>query len=165
MAGSPRTSSASPATCTVTRCPRASAFGARSDDDGLGEAVRVARDQIERLLSGVEAREAEQIFDEALHARGVARDDVHELALLVERRVAVGERFHVAADGGQRRAELVRDVGDEITSDLVCAPQVGDVVQDQHRANRRTWHCLAPHCSCQWCLTPREGPSRPRPGR
>ena len=56
--------------------------------------------------------------------------------------VAVGERLDVAADRGQRRAQLVRDVGDEVAADLIGAPQLGDVVQHQddavrHRAGRR----------------------------
>ena len=46
----------------------------------------------------------------------------------------VEQRFDVAADRGQRRPQLVRDVGDEIAADLIGAPQVGDVVQHEHGA-------------------------------
>ena len=46
----------------------------------------------------------------------------------------VDERFGVALDRGQRRAQLVRHVGDEIAADLIGAPQIGDVVQHQHGA-------------------------------
>ena len=46
----------------------------------------------------------------------------------------VDERFGVALDGGERRAQLVRDVGDEVAADLIGAPQIGDVVQHEHRA-------------------------------
>ena len=49
-------------------------------------------------------------------------------------RLVVEQRFDVAADRRQRRAQLVRDVGDEVAADLIGAPQVGDVVQHQHRA-------------------------------
>ena len=50
--------------------------------------------------------------------------------------VVFGQRLDVAADGGQRRAQLVRDVGDEVAADLIGAPQVGDVVQHEHGAVR-----------------------------
>ena len=45
---------------------------------------------------------------------------------------SVEQRLDVAADRGQRRAQLVRDVGDEVAPDLIGAPQIGDVVQDEH---------------------------------
>ena len=50
--------------------------------------------------------------------------------------VALRQRLDVAADRGQRRAQLVRDVGDEVAADLIGAPQVGDVVQHEHGAVR-----------------------------
>jgi hypothetical protein len=62
----------------------------------------------------------------------VPRDDLEEPPALL--RVRVGERFHVAANGGQRRAQLVRDVGNEIAPDPVGATKVRDVVQDDDRA-------------------------------
>ena len=46
----------------------------------------------------------------------------------------VAERLDVAADGGERRPQFVRHVGDEVAAHLVGATQVGDVVQDEHRA-------------------------------
>ena len=48
--------------------------------------------------------------------------------------VAVRQRLDVAADRGQRRAQLVRDVGDEVAPDLVGPPQLGDVVQHEDDA-------------------------------
>ena len=46
----------------------------------------------------------------------------------------VGERLDVAPDRGERRPQLVRDVGHEVAAHLVGAPQVGDVVEHQHGA-------------------------------
>ena len=66
----------------------------------------------------------------------MARDDVEEPPALLGARVALRQRFDVAADGGQRRAQLVRDVGDEVAPDLIGAPQVGDVVQHEDGAVR-----------------------------
>ena len=57
-----------------------------------------------------------------------------KLPRLLRIRRLVEQRLDVAADRRQRRAQLVRDVGDEVTADLVGPPQIGDVVQDQHRA-------------------------------
>ena len=50
--------------------------------------------------------------------------------------VVLGQRFDVAADGRQRRAQLVRHVRDEVAADLIGAPQVGDVVQHEDHAVR-----------------------------
>ena len=46
----------------------------------------------------------------------------------------VEQRFDVAANRRERRAQLVRDVGDEVAAHLVGVPQVGDVVQHENRA-------------------------------
>ena len=48
--------------------------------------------------------------------------------------VGIGQRLDVAADRGQRRAKLVRHVGDEVAPDLIGAAQVRDVVQHDDRA-------------------------------
>jgi hypothetical protein len=52
--------------------------------------------------------------------------------LRVRRRVC--QSLDVAADGRERRAQLVRHVGHEVAADLVGAPEVRDVVQHEHRA-------------------------------
>ena len=50
--------------------------------------------------------------------------------------VAFRQGLDVSADRGQRRAELVRHVGDEVAPDPVRTTQVGDVVQHQDGAVR-----------------------------
>ena len=70
------------------------------------EPAQVARRNIERLLAGVEPREAQQVLDEALHPFGVARDDRQETLRFLRGRVSFGERFDVPANGRQRRAQL-----------------------------------------------------------
>ena len=90
---------------------------------------------LERLLAGVEPRQAQQVAHQPLHAQRVAADDLEEparLRRLVGLDRAVEQRLDVAAHGGERRAQLVRDVGDEVAADAIGAAQVGDVVQDQH---------------------------------
>ena len=106
--------------------------------DGAGHVV-------ERLLAGVEPREAQQIAHEPLHAQRVAADDLEEPAHLGRFRApfpgwsvaSIEQRFDVAAHGRERRAQLVRDVGDEVAADAIGAAQVGDVVHDEHGAAPR----------------------------
>ena len=44
------------------------------------------------------------------------------------------QRLGVALDGRERRAQLVRDVGDEVAPDHLQPTQLGDVVQHEHEA-------------------------------
>ena len=95
---------------------------------------------LERLLAGVEPRQAQQVAHQPLHPQRVAADDLEERAARPAASVPcrpVEQRLDVAADGGQRRAQLVRDVGDEVAADPIGAAQVGDVVQDEHGAAPR----------------------------
>ena len=55
----------------------------------------------------------------------------------------VEQGLGVALDGGERRAQLVRDVGDEVAADLVGALEIGDVVEHQDRRRGR-WRRPAP---------------------
>ena len=45
------------------------------------ECAGVAAGRFGQLLAGIEPREPQQVLDQALHARGVAVDDVEEAAL------------------------------------------------------------------------------------
>ena len=95
----------------------------------------VGRRELGDFLPGVEPRQPQQVGDEPFHPRRVAEDDLQELAGLAV--VALLEqRLDVAANRGERRAQFVRDVADEVAAHLVGALQVGDVVQDQHDAAR-----------------------------
>ena len=88
------------------------------------------------FLAGVEPRQPQQVAHQPLHAQRVARDDLEEAPRRGAVGAAVEQRLDVAAHGGQRRAQLVRDVGDEVAADPIGAPQLGDVVQ--HDAPRRS---------------------------
>ena len=62
----------------------------------------------------VEVREEEQVLDEDAHPLGLAADALHRaLEIVGPAGGAAGEELGVGADGGERRAELVRGVGDE----------------------------------------------------
>ena len=97
--------------------------------------VRLRR--LDRLLSRLEARQAQQVAHEPLHAVRLPRDDLEEArGLLRLRRHVVLQRLDVALDRGQRRAQLVRHVGHEVASHAIGVAQVRDVVQDEHGSRR-----------------------------
>ena len=129
---------------TSIRCPRAASAGATSAATASASAARVAGDEIERLLAGVEPRQPQQILDQPLHPLRVPRDDLEEPPPLVLVGVALRQRLDVAADRGQRRAQLVRHVGDEVAADLIRPAQLGDVVQHEDDAVRRRRRPPAP---------------------
>ena len=98
---------------------------------------------LDRLLSGVEPRQAQQVAHQALHPQRVPADDLEEAPdlrgfgpLIALIRALIEQRLDVAADSRERRAQLVRDVGDEVTANAIGAAEIGDVVHDEHRAGR-----------------------------
>ncbi len=66
----------------------------------------------------------------------MARDGLQKPPGFLRVRRVVEQRFDVPAHGGERRAQLVGDVGDEVAPDLIGSVQVGDVVQHQDGAAR-----------------------------
>ena len=100
----------------------------------LKDLLHVAARRLEQLLPRIEPREPQQVLDQPLHARRVPRDDLEELPRAVGVGRLVEQRLDVAADRRERRAQLVRHVGDEVAPDLIGAPQIGDVVQHEHGA-------------------------------
>ena len=89
---------------------------------------------IHGLLAGVEPRQPQQVGDQPLHPRRLPVNDAQKSLPRLFIVGVVNQRFGVALDGGQRRAQFVRDVGDEVAADLIRVLQVGDVVQHKHRA-------------------------------
>ena len=99
------------------------------------QAADRAGDVLAAFLSRVEPRQPQQVAHQSFHAQGVARDDLEEAPRTRRLGAAVEERLDVAADRGERRAQLVRDVGHEVAAHAIGAAQLGDVVQ--HDARRR----------------------------
>ena len=80
-----------------------------------GEPAEVDRREARRDAPGLEAREVQQRVDEPQQPQRAAVGDVDPLALGRGIRVGVGERVAERAEHQrQRRAELVRDVGEEL---------------------------------------------------
>ena len=89
-------------------------------DDAPDDGPEMDRRESGHLLPCIEPRQPQQVGDEPLHARRVAEDDLQELARLTVRAL-LEQRLDVAADRGQRRAQFVRDVADEVAPHLVRA--------------------------------------------
>jgi hypothetical protein len=85
-------------------------------------------------LSGVEAGQSQQVANHALHPYRMPRNRLEKLPRVLGIRGAVQQRLHVPANGRERRAQLVGDIGDEVAPHLICAPEVGDVMQHENGA-------------------------------
>ena len=117
------------ADCSAARCARTS-----SVDDGPKERCDSIGCTLGRFLLRVEPREPEQVADQPLHAPRMAIDHLEEFLPLLRLDRIFHQRFDVSADRGQRRAQLVRDVRDEVAPHAIDPPQIADVVQHEHGA-------------------------------
>ena len=101
------------------RTPRAAAARWRT---------RVSR---ERVLLAFERRQRQQVVDEALHAPRLLRHQLQVARALARLELEVLQRLEEAGDDGQRRLELVRDVGDEVAAHPRDRLELRDVAADQ----------------------------------
>ena len=113
-------------------------------DDPLEQRRDVGGGTVELFLPGVEPRQPQQVLHQPLHAGGVALDDLQEAFARLGVVRVVEQRFRVALDCGERRAQFVGDVGDEIPPDLVGTFQVGDVVEHEDGASAGRHHRREP---------------------
>src|SRR5438477_33506 len=80
-----------------------------------------------RLANLVEPREREELVDEDAHPAGLLLDPAHRLLeLLRVARRPEPERLGVAANGGERGAELVGGVGQEAAEAVLTRLPVGE---------------------------------------
>ena len=86
--------------------------------------------------AGLDPGEVQEIVHQPLHPAGVAEDGAQEHAA----HLAIGregeEGLRVAGDRGERRLELVGDVRHEVPAHRLQAPELGQVVHDEHRPAR-----------------------------
>ena len=85
--------------------------------------------------AGFQFGNGEQIFDEQPEPVGVAVNGLQEPGGdfgVVPR--AVEQRFDVALDEGQRGAEFMADVGDELLAGVFELLEAGEIVEDQNGA-------------------------------
>ena len=110
--------------------------GARVVDGVAGEPaeVDVGADRVAHL---VEARERQQVLDQHAHARRLVLDARHRLlGVLGVARRADAEQLGVAADRRQRRAQLVRGVGEEAAQPVLAGLALGERLARAGRASR-----------------------------
>ena len=80
----------------------------------------------------LDARERQQVVDNGVQPPGLTQDNVEETAGIVRvLQGAVEQGFDIAADGGDRRLQLVADIGDEVLADVLQPVEPGQVVQHQ----------------------------------
>ena len=88
-----------------------------------------------QLRVAVQPREVQQIVHQIAKLPRVPRDGGEKTlgALWILER-AVLKRLDKSGDHGERRAQLVRDVGDELLAQLFVTPRFGDIVRDDDEA-------------------------------
>ena len=101
---------------------------------GKGEAA-----DVHFHLAVVDLAEREQILHDARHAVGLVDDDAEEIGAQLTRQLVSRryDRLGVGLDVGQRRAQLVRDVGHKFSSRLFALSLLGHVVDDDQYAALR----------------------------
>src|SRR5664279_4168374 len=92
---------------------------------------------LQTIFFGLDTRQIEQIAYQLTQPAPIAFDDVEELhgrlRIVVERHA---QRFCRRTNGCDGRAQLVRDVGDEIASYGFESAHFGDVEQDENQRPR-----------------------------
>src|SRR5213075_2240708 len=75
------------------------------------------------------------------HAGRILANYLEELANMIAFGRSVEQGFGVALNGGQWRAQFVRNVGDEIAARLLHALGLGKIAQDSNRSSSRHRRC------------------------
>ena len=94
---------------------------------GIAGELREVDLGVRRVGDLVEPRERQQVLDEHAHARRLVLDPPHRLLDVggLARR-AHPEQLRVAADRGERRAQLVRGVADELAQAILARLALGE---------------------------------------
>ena len=91
------------------------------------------------VVAGFQLGDGQDVVDQARQALGLQHDDAQELVRhlgIVDGAVLQG--LHKAADGRQRRLELVRHVCGEVGAHLLQAADLGDVLHHGQRTHHLT---------------------------
>ena len=121
-------------------------FGGESDGAGLGAVSEVVKDSLDEGvegdfgvvhgdLAGFELREGEEVFDEVGEAVAVFLDFLEEAFLVFGvGGVSVEQGFNATFDHGERGAEFVVDVGDEVFAFVFEEFDLSEVVEEDDDA-------------------------------
>ena len=110
-------------------------LGLEIGENFFHERMQCERVQVQVHPPGFQRGNGEQILDEQVEPFGVALDDFQETLGdfgIVAR--AVEERFNVAFDERERRAEFMADVGDEVFARAFELLEPREIVEDEDRA-------------------------------
>jgi hypothetical protein len=122
---------------TSTASPTVAARGAEREraQDLVRQLRRVHGLQLEPDGAGLDERQIGQVVHEVPHPVGVLPDDIEELhALLAVGEALLDEVLDERLDGRQRRAQLVRDVGDELAPHALERLEPRHVEEEDQRA-------------------------------
>src|SRR3954466_1011892 len=106
-------------------------MSAQRADDLLGDRDRIAALDRDPHLARVQTARPENVVDDAGEPVGFARDHVEQSGALrlLQSYVVALERQGGTVDRGKRRAELVRDGGDEVALQLLDGALVRHVAE------------------------------------
>ena len=101
-----------------------------------GERMQIQRFAPQRRIGPLELGQRQQILDQGLQAHRLVPHHAHErLAVLGVIEPALEQRLGIAAQRGERRAQLVRHIGDEVLPQALQRFAFRQIVQhQQHRA-------------------------------
>ena len=106
----------------VSGTPRRAAAGSACSDGRLDRRAEVVRAEVEEHEAAVELRQLEQVLGEPVEPLDLLAARLEELGARL--RVVAGlllEQLVERAQGGDRRAQLVRDVGQEVAAPVAVA--------------------------------------------
>ena len=92
--------------------------------------------ELHRCQSAFEVGKRNQVVDQPGQAMRLAFDDPQETPLSVGIVNPVQQRFGIAAQGAQRGADLVGQIGDKVGTQAFVGLELGDIVKQQHPGGR-----------------------------
>ena len=128
--------------CSPSICERDAVLARRTAPRPRPARARAAaaartRSRVGRRRRGLQRRQREQVVDEALHALGLRRHQADVVARARGVELQVLDGLEKAREHRERRAQLVRDVGDEVAAHRLDARRAGDVPRQQQVLPRR----------------------------
>ena len=107
-------------------------------DDAADELGEVGVLEVDTQSSVPEPVHVEEVVEQPLEPRGLARDEADHLLppLVGQGGPALAQGDGEAEDGGERRAQLVGDRGEDVLPDLLDALALGDVLGRPDHAHR-----------------------------
>ena len=85
----------------------------------MATAAEIHLADVEQQLAGGDARDVEQVLDQLRLGVRVAIDALERVLASLRRQLAAPQQVHPADDGVERRAELVRERGEELVLQAV----------------------------------------------